>query len=29
MTPGFAKGLRVFFVGRSDMGPKWTCATLA
>ena len=31
MTPGFAKGgcLRAFFVGRSDMGPKWTCATMA
>ena len=21
--------LRAFFVGRSDMGPKWTCATSA
>ena len=31
MTRGFAKGVaqRAFFVGRSDMGPKWTRATLA
>ena len=31
MTRGFAKGVAQghFFVGRSDMGPKWTCATSA